>query len=227
MEQSKGGDEVPKETRKARRIAERATERFTFGEAEYSRLPWFADWMRRHGDDFALAFYRRTDLSAPLFESLFALVKENMEPIYDEAEQWDDANKRRDMDAPEQRFLVLTDRATSHVAALLMFQFSTDDHPDFDWEVPVGYLYEVQVRAAFQGRGLGAFLVRVADAVGRENKMEKLMLTVYKVNTAAIAFYRRLGFAIDGISPSNYVDDDGNPLDEPYEIMSRPIQRRA
>ncbi len=45
--------------------------------------------------------------------------------------------------------------------------------------------------------------------------MWKTMLTCFKCNESAMSFYKRIGFAVDTNSPSQF-----GHFDEPYEILS-------
>ena len=88
-------------------------------------------------------------------------------------------------------------------------------------EVPVGYyriernarsltgrdedadalgLRSFQLDAAWQGRGLGAIAMAalLADLVQRHPQARRLVLTVNRDNAAALALYRRAGFADSG-----------------------------
>lgn len=54
------------------------------------------------------------------------------------------------------------------------------------------------VLATWRGRGVGARLIGAALAAARERGFERVELSVYAHNTAALALYRRAGFAHEG-----------------------------
>lgn len=88
--------------------------------------------------------------------------------------------------------------------------------------VPVLYVYELQLRSAARGRGLGKFLMQLLMLVAREHEMKGVMLTVQRRNVKALHFYlSKLGFKVSPISPSQC-----NPL-EPcdYEILSKMFEQ--
>jgi RimJ/RimL family protein N-acetyltransferase len=56
----------------------------------------------------------------------------------------------------------------------------------------------------WRGRGVGAALMRAAAALAREQGLHKLCLEVFVHNTAAIALYRKCGFAEEGRRTRQY-----------------------
>jgi RimJ/RimL family protein N-acetyltransferase len=60
------------------------------------------------------------------------------------------------------------------------------------------------VDAAWRGRGVGSGLMDAAIDWAREQGLHKLCLEVFPTNTAAIALYRRYGFAEEGLRPKQY-----------------------
>jgi [ribosomal protein S18]-alanine N-acetyltransferase len=60
------------------------------------------------------------------------------------------------------------------------------------------------VDAAWRGRGVGSGLLDAAIAWAREHDLHKLCLEVFPTNTAAIALYRKHGFAEEGLRPKQY-----------------------
>lgn len=54
------------------------------------------------------------------------------------------------------------------------------------------------VRAAHRGCGLGERLLRAALAAARAANFERVALSVYARNAAALALYRKVGFVVEG-----------------------------
>jgi len=80
--------------------------------------------------------------------------------------------------------------------------------------------YELQIDQSCKGLGIGRILMDMLQALGEEWSMEKVMLTVFKSNTHARAFYQRIGFQLDEIDPS--LDEEPQEVD--YHLMSRPCK---
>ncbi|KAJ3370071.1 Nitrogen permease regulator 2 [Allomyces arbusculus] len=165
--------------------------------------------------EWNLEYYPSSTLSTTLRAACFDLVKTNMKALYDATDGWNDKAKRREMAKSTMRYLIVRDQSSENVAAFTMFDFSIEEAEEDDSWVPVLYCYEVQVRAGSQGHGLGRWLMNELVAIAQEVGMAKVMLTVFKINTAALQFYSKLGFDIDEISPSKW----GNP-DATYELLS-------
>lgn len=81
---------------------------------------------------------------------------------------------------------------------------------------------ELHVAAEFRGRGIGrALLDRLAEA-GRTQGLRVMVCEAQNTNAPAIAFYRRVGFELDGIDLSYYSNEDV-PLGEVAFFMKRPL----
>jgi ribosomal protein S18 acetylase RimI-like enzyme len=73
-----------------------------------------------------------------------------------------------------------------------MYRFDTEEQMTSTDMIPVVYCYELQVSATVQGRGIGRLLVETLLQIGKVWHMQKIMLTVLKNNTPALAFYKKL-----------------------------------
>ncbi|KAI8919352.1 hypothetical protein DFJ77DRAFT_274334 [Powellomyces hirtus] len=114
----------------------------------------------------------------------------------------------------------------------LYFQFTMEDSCDDegdsersdqeseDRQAPVIYCYELQLETGYQRRGFGTYFMDMLEELGSKYRMRKSMLTVFKSNTAAIAFYQKRGYRIDGISPSNHLPPR-RAARVSYEIFSK------
>ena len=82
-------------------------------------------------------------------------------------------------------------------------------------DLPVLYVYELQLRASHQRCGLGSFLMQSALLMCAACQLSRTMLTVFRYNTAAVQLYsHRLHFTPDETSPDNSDEAD-------YHILSR------
>jgi len=110
------------------------------------------------------------------------------------------------------RFLIVLDD-NEKLAGFVHFRFEYDDE-----ECPtcaVLYIFEIQIESTYRRCGVGKRLMGIAELIGREQSMTKLLLTVFKSNHQAMTFYTKtLGYNIDESSPSKF----GESVD--YEILS-------
>jgi ribosomal protein S18 acetylase RimI-like enzyme len=157
--------------------------------------------------------YKIAPLSPNRLQDCMVLFEENMGALY-KASSWglDLAEKRRELDDMDARFLLVHDRGDTLVG-YCHFRFDTNDDDD-PTEVVV-YVYELQVAAKFQRLGIGHRLMELVHQITLKAGLSKVMLTVFNSNEAAAKFYRNLGYLIDDTSPSH----DGAESD--YEIMCR------
>ncbi|KAG9043744.1 Peptidyl-prolyl cis-trans isomerase cyp8 [Tulasnella sp. UAMH 9824] len=97
-----------------------------------------------------------------------------------------------------------------------MFRFDHEEtmedgvmDPVVYWSVsPLGTLgsYEIQISQEARRSGLGTVLMGDLEAIARKWKMKKVMLTVFRSNADAISFYEQLGYEMDPISPTKFIE---------------------
>ncbi|GAA5986369.1 hypothetical protein JCM5350_002896 [Sporobolomyces pararoseus] len=157
---------------------------------------------------------------------IWELFESNMKSLYEQSEDgWDPVDKRKELFHAESRFFVLRSNNLSidsnagedNLLGYTIFRFDTEETAG-DEEADVVYCYELQVEEIAQGQGVGRLLMDSLERIGKETKMDKIMLTVFKANESAISFYEKIGFTIDEIDPSNYGEHEG--VD--YKILSKP-----
>jgi GNAT superfamily N-acetyltransferase len=131
----------------------------------------------------------------------FTLTKKNMESLYNAAGddwRWHDTRKMEELTHEDMRYLIFSE--AQEILGFMAFRFETD----LGDMRPIVYIYEVQTVVA--GRGVGAALMAALDRVCLERTgVRKSMLTVLRINEAAVKFYRRLSWREDEDSPEGEV----------------------
>ena len=89
--------------------------------------------------------------------------------------------------------------------------------------IEVVYCYEIHLGEECRGMGLGKCLIGCLEEVGRKAGVEKVMLTVFKVNEIAKTFYGRLGYEEDEYSPRPKKLRGGVIKEADYMILSKPL----
>ncbi|KAG8379512.1 hypothetical protein BUALT_Bualt07G0096200 [Buddleja alternifolia] len=93
-------------------------------------------------------------------------------------------------------------------------------------EVPVVYIYELQLEPHVQGKGLGKFLMQLIEHIACESGMGAIVLTVQRANLLAMDFYiSKLRYIISAISPSRV--DPLLGLQKSYEILCKTFNHDA
>ncbi|KAL3835386.1 hypothetical protein ACJIZ3_010122 [Penstemon smallii] len=167
------------------------------------------------------------------------LLKLNMETFYGPEWPAEEKIKRREMISEEARYIFLHENSngdTNKVSELkdrektcsckgpivgfVHYRFILEE------EVPVVYVYELQLEPRVHGKGLGKFLMQLIELIACKNKMGAVVLTVQKSNLLAIDFYiGKLRYKISAISPSRV-----NPLlglEKSYKILCKTFDREA
>jgi len=167
--------------------------------------------IQKDGLSLEVAFYTSDELPWDLRAWVFELVKSNMEAVY--AEDWDDKEKREEIMDDKARFLVATDES-GMPQAFVHFRF------EIEQDVELCYVYDIQVNAPVQRRGVGKHLMLLVELIAKKNAMKGIMLTSFKNNDVSNSFYlQKLKYVIDPISPSY-----SNPMSADqyeYEIISK------
>lgn len=185
------------------------------GKGRQVHVPW------RH-ETAVIDVYRDAQLSEEEREGIWTLFEKNMRSLYERSsEGYDPDEKRAELFHPEARFLLLRRAGETSEPPLgyCIFRFDTEETEADEGEddlCDVAYCYELQIESSHQKQGVGRVLMDALERLGRAYKMDKTMLTAFKNNTDAIAFYRRIGFATDDVDPSEYGIDDVD-----YIILSK------
>lgn len=180
--------------------------------------------------------FQSSPLPVDLHDACLDLFKANMSDMY-QASSWglDLDEKSSELRHETARFLIVEAAADADgadantnddgdtkrdVLAFVHFRFEPNDDEKPTEEVL--YVYEIQVSDRAQRSGLGKRLMNIMELVANKNGMQKVMLTVFKMNGGAMKFYReKMKYAIDESSPSNF---DGEVAD--YEILSKVVGKR-
>lgn len=198
---------------------------------------------RRNGLSVYLESGRGDKLSSHLKQYIQNLLKFNMEAPYGAEWPTEEKVKRREMVAPEALYifvhdstsadsnrmskLVECDRVSTHsvtgmdpIVGFVQYRFTVEE------EIPVLYVYELQLEPCFQGKGLGKFLMQLLELIARKNRMGAVMLTVQKQNTLAMSFYiNKLRYSISTMSPSRV--DLLIGLEKSYEILCKAFDHES
>jgi len=120
-------------------------------------------------------------------------------------------------------YMIVRDRLNPHkLLAAVHFRFDEED------EVRVLYCYEIQLCEEVRRKGLGKFLMQILELIAFKTSMEKVMLTVFRHNTASQQFFvQKLKYSVDETSPvlsvEDLVFDDLQGLS--YQILSKPVKQ--
>lgn len=86
-----------------------------------------------------------------------------MEGPYGEEWPTEEKIKRREMSSPEALYIfVHTDNSKESIIGFVQYRFTIEE------EIPVVYVYELQLESAYQGKGLGKFLMLLIELIARK-----------------------------------------------------------
>ncbi|GAA5831272.1 hypothetical protein JCM3766R1_002991 [Sporobolomyces carnicolor] len=174
-----------------------------------------------HDATTRLELYNLKSLPVEIREWIWDLFERNMRSSYEASDDgWKPQEKRKELFHAESRFIVLQSGdqeedgiRRSKGLGYALFRFDTEETAG-DEDADVLYCYELQIDSESHRLGAGKLLMQALNRIGLQMKMDKTILTVFKANTSAIAFYEKIGFSTDEIDPSNY----GEQVD--YLILS-------
>ena len=151
------------------------------------------------------------------------LVTETSALDYQQSETgWSINKKRKEMKLPDLRYVLLFEHVfasdnsvTSRLIGFVSFMITYEDSRE------VIYVYEIHFVPEWQGKGLGQKLMTVVEDIGDSIGVEKAMLTVFKSNARAMAWYEKLGYVEDEFSPEARELRNGTVKDPTYVILSK------
>ncbi|XP_057459718.1 uncharacterized protein LOC130750250 isoform X2 [Actinidia eriantha] len=182
-------------------------------------------------------------LSSPVKQYIQNLLKANMEGPYGSEWPTEEKAKRREMVAAEARYIFIhedqnasasqatprleKDSAYTYgingrksIVGFVHYRFTVEE------EIPVLYVYELQLEPYVQRKGLGKFLMQLIELIAYKNQMGAVVLTVQKANLLAMNFYTsNLRYMISTISPSRV--DQLVGLEKSYEILCKVLNYDA
>ncbi|GJM86998.1 hypothetical protein PR202_ga02908 [Eleusine coracana subsp. coracana] len=186
---------------------------------------------------------RGDQLTLPMRKYIQNLLKVNMEKPYGPEWPSEEKVKRREMVAPEARYLFVKQQYSNgwinensmkldagveymhaecekdRLLGFVHYRFVMEE------ELPVVYVYELQMEPSAQGKGLGKFMMQLIEEIACKSQMGAVMLTVQKANTLAMTFYNKLGYVISSTSPSRVDPQIG--LEKSYEILCKAFDPEA
>ncbi|KAF9876867.1 GNAT family acetyltransferase nat4 [Colletotrichum karsti] len=181
------------------------------------------------GKSYALSLKSPAKLSTDEMQACFDLVELTSGADYRASHDgWKPAQKIKEMRSPELRYILVKEGPGEDEAEEGRICGFTSLMPTFEEGEPVVYCYEIHLLEELTGSGMGRkmmdYLVAVAESIPL---IEKVMLTCFLANKSARAFYERLGFGKDPISPGERKLRFGKVFVPDYVIMSRRVREKA
>ncbi|KAJ8771921.1 hypothetical protein K2173_027098 [Erythroxylum novogranatense] len=165
-------------------------------------------------------------LSSSVKQYIQNLLKVNMEAAFGPEWPMEEKAKRRDMVSSNAHYIFVRDgvcdsaNEESPLVGFVHFRFTLEE------ELPVLYVYEIQLESRVQGKGMGKFLMQLLELIAHKCRMSAVVLTVQKTNTAAMNFYTsKLRYTISRISPSKV--DPLMGVEKNYEILCKALNHEA
>ncbi|KAK8184142.1 acyl-CoA N-acyltransferase [Phyllosticta citribraziliensis] len=151
-------------------------------------------------------------------KTCFDLIEKTSLADYKASERgWNSKQKLAEMQEDNMQYLLVRKRLDSSFAGFVSFMFTIED------DYPVVYIYEIHLDDSHRGCGLGGHLMNAVERCAQEGKVEKVMLTCFRKNTTALAFYTKLGFSEDEFSPPPKRLRGGKIKYPSYMIMSKSL----
>ncbi|KAL8392340.1 hypothetical protein RB595_002509 [Gaeumannomyces hyphopodioides] len=182
---------------------------------------WASTW--RHpssGKDYNLSLTRSALMSAADLTACLDIVElTSGEDYRNSSVGWDRDAKLAEMKSADLRYLVVRDAAGT-IAAF------TSLMPTYEEGQPVVYCYEIHLLDEVRRTGLGRLLLGyLFNAAANMPPVDKVMLSCFAANTGARAFYDKMGFETDDISPQPRKLRGGRAREPDYLILSCAVGR--
>lgn len=86
------------------------------------------------------------------------------------------------------------------------------------------FIWEFHIDNEYQGQGVGRLLMEALTEKARAAGLRIMVAEAQNTNVAAITFYRKLGFAFEGVDISFYTNKDLEPGGEVALFMKRRLE---
>ncbi|KAK4142877.1 uncharacterized protein C8A04DRAFT_12895 [Dichotomopilus funicola] len=183
--------------------------------------PWINSWTHPEtGAEYTLSLVRSEALNDDEITRCLHLIEQTSQKDYENSSSgWHPARKLKEMRSPGLRYILVK---TKDTASLRGF---TSLMPTYEEGQPVIYCYEVHLQTDLQGTGLGALLMGFhSTAASNLPPITKVMLTCFLANQRGLAFYKKLGFETDEISPVPRKLRYGKIFTPDYVILSKTVR---
>ncbi|KAL9659298.1 hypothetical protein QQ045_024103 [Rhodiola kirilowii] len=215
--------------------------KLAYDETESDPLAAFSPFRQycRNGLSISLESGSGDKLSMHVKQYIQRLLKLNMEKPYGDEWPAEEKIKRMEMAAQEARYLFAVEHqavcatkvsgehgkemddlsvveSKGPIVGFVHYRFTVEE------DVPVLYVYELQLEPRVQGKGLGKFLMQLLELIAHKKQMYAVVLTVQRENLAAMKFYlNKLRYNVSSISPSKF------GIEKNYEILCKSFHIEA
>lgn len=168
---------------------------------------------------YEVSLYDRTTISDQDLDSCFDLVKVNLQSAYENSSWgWKPDFKREELQEPDTKYFLVraAGQPRDGPSAFLSCQMV-----DENGEIVI-YCYELQIKEEIRHQGIGRSLMRLMHQLGRANRIQRSMLTVFRANQRATTFYEKLGYVIDKTNPKDLLLR-GRVVQADYMILTMPL----
>lgn len=123
-------------------------------------------------------------LSGTEFDWIFRSVSELKDHYQKSIMGWDEADKRKELQHPQQRFLIASHELFGEQIAFLSFRWDVEEGD------PIMYVYELGVTKEARRNKLAWALMKYAEDLCKKVSVCRILLTVFIENQAAMTLYR-------------------------------------
>lgn len=169
-------------------------------------------------EGYKLECLTSADLRTGCIDWMLKSIYDSLRSLYeDSAIGWNGDEKRGELEDSRQRYLLLS--TSSRPVAFVSYMYDVED------SFAALYVYELFVERSERRKGLAVILMNIAERLGRRANMQKIMLTMFTGNKAAMKLYlSTLQYEIDSNSPSRFREENEED-DVGYEILSKTLIR--
>ena len=168
---------------------------------------------------YTLTLESSSTISRPAFEGCFDLMAVTSYGAYSRSSKgWSASKKQKEMRLPDLRYFLVKPSSTMSdrdIEGFMSTMFTYEDGHE------VIYCYELHLSPGLRRYGIGTYLIKLMEHIGRKAGVEKAMLTVFVENQVALAFYEKLGYRKDDFSPEPRKLRNGVIKEADYVILSK------
>jgi GNAT superfamily N-acetyltransferase len=152
-------------------------------------------------------------------EALFNMIEKHMKGIYENTWGWNPDNKLAELFHDSARFILAFVESSPQPIGFVHYRF------ELDRAEASAYIGDIHVDEAYQGKGLGKFMLQSVEFIALKLKLDAVRVNLFKINDKGRGFFRRMKYIHHSESPA--IVDPENDHEYDHEVLFKSLVKKA
>ncbi|KAH0792511.1 N-alpha-acetyltransferase 40 [Histomonas meleagridis] len=151
-----------------------------------------------------------------ILEWALKLIETNMKTIYENTWGWNPDSKEGELIHESARFLIAF--SNKEPIGFIHFRFELENGE------ASSFIYDIQIEPKYFRKGLGRFLLQAVELITLKQKLDSVMLSIFKENVVGRAFFNSMKYVQHKTSPTVYDPENAHEYD--HEILYKSLVKK-